>query len=610
MARFLTIVDGVKRLVSAIAQSVGVSDAGKIVETHDNGKIHNSLINWDAPGAIGATTPAAIAGTTGNFSGNVTFGSDTVAGVNIALNSSAGNVRDINFRTAGLNRWLLRCVGNDDFLIQARNDDGSNRDTPVYLSRAVGGSILLGRPTLISDTTASTSTTTGALIVSGGLGLAGALNIGGNFSANGTSHRLGTNSSPFAVLDLNAAANSSKQLRFQTAGLNRWNLYLNGGSTEGANSGANLVLSYYNDDGTYRGDIFQANRNTGALTFGNALNASNAVITGGSINNTPIGASTANTIRGTTGTFTSATASTSTTTGALIVSGGAGISGALNVGGNITGAQFRLPALNAAPASLTATGTLGETRIASDGIYVCVGSNSWRRTLFSGAANAAAYYTYLASLSPTLLIPLEDSDGNILFDRDGADIGFYSGAYALQRPSLLSDPTARSVLLRSAGAIVTSQIFNNPNPFTFVCRFRASAAATGSFFGFGNTTDFSPSSYDRSVYLNGNTVAIYGWTGSEFNLDTSVNVRDNSPHTLAIRVSSGGTSIWIDGVQAASTASVLASNYNGYWRIGHSLVFGSRQNFAGFANGITMAGVAIFSSALSDAQIAQIHANA
>lgn len=68
-----------------------------------------------------------------------------------------------------------------------------------------------------------------------------------------------------------------------------------------------------------------------------------AAISTGSINNTPIGATTRNSGAFTTlaanaaVTMTAGTASTNTTTGTLVVTGGVGISGAINVGGNLTG---------------------------------------------------------------------------------------------------------------------------------------------------------------------------------------------------------------------------------------------------------------------------------
>ena len=42
--------------------------------------------------------------------------------------------------------------------------------------------------------------------------------------------------------------------------------------------------------------------------------------------------------------------------------------------------QFKLSTLNTAPASSTATGTVGEIRIDANYIYVCVATNTWKRT--------------------------------------------------------------------------------------------------------------------------------------------------------------------------------------------------------------------------------------
>ena len=42
--------------------------------------------------------------------------------------------------------------------------------------------------------------------------------------------------------------------------------------------------------------------------------------------------------------------------------------------------KYKLKALNAAPATATATGTLGEIRYTADYIYVCTATNTWKRT--------------------------------------------------------------------------------------------------------------------------------------------------------------------------------------------------------------------------------------
>ena len=47
--------------------------------------------------------------------------------------------------------------------------------------------------------------------------------------------------------------------------------------------------------------------------------------------------------------------------------------------GSVTATQYKISALNTAPASATATGTLGEIRITSGFIYICIATNTWVR---------------------------------------------------------------------------------------------------------------------------------------------------------------------------------------------------------------------------------------
>jgi len=42
--------------------------------------------------------------------------------------------------------------------------------------------------------------------------------------------------------------------------------------------------------------------------------------------------------------------------------------------------QYKIPELNTAPATATSTGTLGEIRYTAGFIYVCIATNTWRRT--------------------------------------------------------------------------------------------------------------------------------------------------------------------------------------------------------------------------------------
>jgi len=54
----------------------------------------------------------------------------------------------------------------------------------------------------------------------------------------------------------------------------------------------------------------------------------------------------------------------------------------ISVGVEVTG-QINLAALNTAPASASAAGTLGEIRVTADYIYVCTATNTWKRSALS-----------------------------------------------------------------------------------------------------------------------------------------------------------------------------------------------------------------------------------
>ena len=51
--------------------------------------------------------------------------------------------------------------------------------------------------------------------------------------------------------------------------------------------------------------------------------------------------------------------------------------------GTLTTGQMDIAALNTAPASASAAGTLGEIRYTADYIYVCTATNTWKRSALS-----------------------------------------------------------------------------------------------------------------------------------------------------------------------------------------------------------------------------------
>jgi hypothetical protein len=156
----------------------------------------------------------------------------------------------------------------------------------------------------VSSTTASTSTSTGALVVgngtSGGLGVGGAINAGGNIkssvSASGASGGV-------LLAENTAAAATGNQ--------------------------ASVFFPTSTGASTYWQLIGRQNSAT-------ANDQTLRVVFGGVAQHTYFNASDLSVQSGITLKVLDSTASTSTSTGALVVSGGVGVAGAINAGGNLT----------------------------------------------------------------------------------------------------------------------------------------------------------------------------------------------------------------------------------------------------------------------------------
>jgi hypothetical protein len=178
----------------------------------------------------------------------------------------------------------------------------------------IGGAVNVGGIFDVYNSTASTSTATGALQVVGGAGIGGNVYVGGNIN-------LGANGNIYSVGGVNITSTSAVFL----TNPNGIKIMASMASTS-ADSGALQVVG---------GAGISGNAYVGGNIF---LNTGNNVYVGGVILSSGGGGGS-----GTSGNLvaTSTTASTNTSTGALIVSGGAGIAGNVYVGGNIimTGAN-------------------------------------------------------------------------------------------------------------------------------------------------------------------------------------------------------------------------------------------------------------------------------
>ena len=281
--------------------------------------------------------------------------------------------------TTSTNGNLLISTNTGADIVFSANGQGFANEIGRFQFNSTGNSRLL-----IKATTPSTSTTSGALTVAGGAGIAGAVYAGsvfdngnrvlstssgsGNLSISGTAVTLtatgpgattvgSATSVPVITTDAYGRVSALSSASINTG------FTLNGTSgTSSVTGGSTLSLA-----GTYGVTVTvgteyaniatpQDLRTTASPTFTGLqattlattnFSSGNAVITGGSVNGSPIGATSASTGAFTTLTTTgtaiaggnvvaaATTVSTNTTTGALVVAGGVGVAGDMNVGGNL-----------------------------------------------------------------------------------------------------------------------------------------------------------------------------------------------------------------------------------------------------------------------------------
>ena len=252
----------------------------------------------------------------GNVSGNlsITGGTLTLEGSSPTIITDASS-RQLTISSPGSNGRMNFLAGGVDWLGASGQayygvyigGNGANNQLTINqsTSSATFGS---GLVTTISNTTASSSASTGALVVSGGLGVAGSTNIGGNLI-------VGTGSSQISV------SGSYGSYTYVTGGNINMQVSASGNAFYGLlpGAGANSAEIFKTNTQTTNGNdhfaFYQNGVKAGAIGVAGA--ATTGVYGSGIWN------------------FTNNTASTSYSTGAVIVTGGLGVAGSIFTGGNL-----------------------------------------------------------------------------------------------------------------------------------------------------------------------------------------------------------------------------------------------------------------------------------
>lgn len=265
----------------------------------------------------------------------------------------------------------------------------------------------------------------------------------------------------------------------------------------------------------------------------------------------------------------------------------------------------------AAIASAAALLAIGGMALVTPGAF---GGFTAKITNSAATAGTAPYFqcaSALAADSSGALFqwPLSDASGSTA----AADIsgqnhpGTYSGTMTASSATPIACPrdtgTAWSLDGSAQTAVYPTQL-TAPNTFSVEIWFRTTVAG-GKLIGFGTNTGTS-GQYDRHLYLDKNGAVVFGvYANAIKTLQTSTtSYADGRWHSAVGTLSSAGMALYVDGALVTSDSSVTTGESDsGYWKVGYDTLGGSWPNVAtpSFTGSLRFA--AVYSTALTAAQV-------
>jgi hypothetical protein len=302
--------------------------------TSSNADINGGAIDGTP---IGGSVPSSGVFTTLQANGNTTLGdanTDTVtfnALIASSLTPSSDDQRDLGTSNNQWRNLYIDGTANIDSLVAdtANIDAGTIDNTQIGSGTPNTGAfttLTASSGVTFTANTASTNTTTGTLVVTGGLGVSGAVNAG-SISAGSVSFTGAINLSPAnADVTISPTGTGSVQINPGAVGdIDNMDIGVTTPKT------GNFTALNANDLVRFTNTTASTSTSTGALVVSGGVGIAGDIYAGG-LEGTPIGGDSASTAAFTSltasgaVTFTQNTASSSKTTGTLVVTGGVGVS--------------------------------------------------------------------------------------------------------------------------------------------------------------------------------------------------------------------------------------------------------------------------------------------
>jgi PKD repeat protein len=271
------------------------------------------------------------------------------------------------------------------------------------------------------------------------------------------------------------------------------------------------------------------------------------------------------------------------------------------------GTSWQLSRLSFTDTGLVGGHTYSYKVVESDAFGNSVTSPSVSVTVAGSTAGAlGAYATAVLGHNPAAYWRLGETSGSAQDWTGYANSTVGSDVIRAVTGALYGDPNAAARFTgTSSSRVYGTRSAVGLNRFSVEAWFKTTSTAGGKIVGFGDSSTGESANYDRHVYLGTDGRLNFGVHPNSVRVITTPGAyNDGQWHHLVATLGPVGMALYVDGaVRAASTDTVSAQPFTGYWRIGGDSVAGwpnaAGENFIGDIDD-----VAVYGRALTPAEVA------
>jgi hypothetical protein len=191
---------------------------------------------------------------------------------------------------------------------------------------------------------------------------------------------------------------------------------------------------------------------------------------------------------------------------------------------------------------------------------------------YGGVESARSAIT--ATINPIVSAPYSGAFFSYPFSGNTNDVSSYGNNGSNNAATLTTDrygsSNAAYSFNGSSSFITDPFVDNDPTSYTISIWFSTTTTTGGPLIGLENSSYYA----DRVLYMSNSGQLYWGlYPGTVQTINTTLSYNDGNWHHAVVTVSSGGSTLYVDGAsQASSTAMTLGNSLDGNWVMGYSII--------------------------------------